>query len=200
MIQVFKWQTASPVPNLAETLRYMGVRGEPTPELIALAEKGIEKVRAAAVCRGCYARVPIEVPDDRRVIIAGETVITGSLAKHLHGCGEAYLTAATVGIGIDRLIRTTAAVSQAECLAIDAAGSSAAEWVCDELNEELGQTASREGKALRRRFSPGYGDFPLEYQRSFMRLLDLSKNAGITLNDSLLMSPTKSVTAVIGIE
>ncbi|MBQ6539919.1 MAG: hypothetical protein IJL71_02720 [Oscillospiraceae bacterium] len=200
MIRTVKWSAGVPEPDLKETLRYMGVRGDPSPELVSLAQKGIEKVRSHARCRGCWARVPVEIPDEDSVIICGETVQTKSLARHLKNCGEAYLIAVTAGMGIDRLIRTTAALSQAECLAIDAAGSSAVEWACDELNRELCETALSEGKSLRWRFSPGYGDFPLDYQLSLFKLMELGKNLGITLNDSLLMTPIKSVTAVIGIE
>ncbi|MBP3731219.1 MAG: hypothetical protein J6I40_07110, partial [Mailhella sp.] len=49
------------------------------------------------------------------------------------------------------------------------------------------------------RFSPGYGDFALEHQRDFARFLDMPRNAGISLSDTLLMTPSKSVTAVIGV-
>ena len=56
-----------------------------------------------------------------------------------------------------------------------------------------------EGKFLKPRFSPGYGDLPLEMQRDIFRVLDCSRKIGLTLNESLLMSPSKSVTAIVGI-
>ncbi|MBR3258643.1 MAG: vitamin B12 dependent methionine synthase, partial [Eggerthellaceae bacterium] len=46
---------------------------------------------------------------------------------------------------------------------------------------------------------PGYGDLPLEVQPDLLGLLDASRRLGITLSDSLLMSPTKSVTAIVGL-
>ena len=52
---------------------------------------------------------------------------------------------------------------------------------------------------LKMRFSPGYGDFSLNHQRDFFRLLNLEKNLGMSLNSALLMSPSKSITAVIGV-
>lgn len=208
MIQVYKWQTGVPSPDLNETLRYMGVRGKMTAdartqalyELMPLVNKGIQRVKDRAVSRGCYAQVPIEIIDDEHLIIIEETVCSKSLARHLKGCHTAFLMAATIGIEVDRLIRTYSRISSADCLAIDAAGSAAVEWVCDELNEMLCDLVSTEGKKLRRRFSPGYGDFPLSYQRSLIKILNLPITIGVTLNDSLMMSPTKSVTAIIGIE
>ena len=52
----------------------------------------------------------------------------------------------------------------------------------------------------RPRFSPGYGDVPLDAQRDIFSALDISKNLSVYLNDSLLMSPSKSVTAFVGIK
>ena len=52
---------------------------------------------------------------------------------------------------------------------------------------------------IRSRFSPGYGDFSLTYQLDFDRILNMRNTLGITLNDALLMTPSKSITAVIGI-
>lgn len=200
MMQVIKWQTGSPVLDSSEVLRYMGVRTKITPELETLSVKGIKKVQEAAICRGCYIRVPIEIPDDSHILIVHELLESHHLARHLRGCREAFLMAATVGVQIDRLIKATAAFSPAESLAIDASGSAAVEWVCDELNTHLAHLAADEGKTLCTRFSPGYGDFPLTYQSRMSELLNMPANLGITLSDTLMMFPTKSVTAIIGIK
>ena len=76
---------------------------------------------------------------------------------------------------------------------------SAVEALCDEVNEKIRKEAEERGLYARPRFSPGYGDFPLEVQRDFERILMMRKKTGIALTDSLLMTPTKSVTAVIGL-
>ena len=195
MIAVRKFQAGTPDIDFAETIRYMGIRQSLTDQLRALAYRGIQRVKRAAVCRGCYARVPITVGDGW-VVILDSRVESRSLAKHLRGCDEGYLMAATVGIGVDRLIHRLAGVSPAESLAIDAAGGAAVEWVCDELCRLL----ESEAGSLRHRFSPGYGDFSLDFQRDMMKYLDMWKNCGITLSDGLMMTPTKSVTAIVGIE
>ena len=48
-------------------------------------------------------------------------------------------------------------------------------------------------------FSPGYGDLPLDLQREIFAALDCPKRIGVSLNESLLMSPSKSVSAIIGL-
>ena len=67
------------------------------------------------------------------------------------------------------------------------------------MNEEIRREAAERGLFLRPRFSPGYGDFSLEHQREFFRILEVQKKIGVTLTESLLMMPSKSVTAVIGL-
>jgi hypothetical protein len=80
---------------------------------------------------------------------------------------------------------------------LQALGSERVEALCDEFCRLMAIESKRE---LRPRFSPGYGDLPLELQRDIFRLLEPSRRIGVVLNDSLLMSPSKSVTAIIGIE
>jgi 5-methyltetrahydrofolate--homocysteine methyltransferase len=68
--------------------------------------------------------------------------------------------------------------------------------LCDEFCKDI---KAELNVNLKPRFSPGYGDLDLSCQKDIFKLLDCSKKIGLTLNDSLLMSPTKSVTAFVGI-
>ena len=56
-----------------------------------------------------------------------------------------------------------------------------------------------QGKYIRPRFSPGYGDFSIQHQKAVLAMLEASKRIGVTMTDSYMLTPTKSVTAVIGI-
>jgi hypothetical protein len=81
-------------------------------------------------------------------------------------------------------------------------GAACIEAYCDILQERiLEKTVTDTGKALylRPRFSPGYGDVALEVQNVIFKALECTKRIGLTLTDSLLMYPTKSVTAFIGL-
>jgi cobalamin-dependent methionine synthase I len=80
-----------------------------------------------------------------------------------------------------------------------AVGAAMAEAWCDEVNEKIVTEAKERGLFTRPRFSPGYGDFPLEVQKDFEKILAMPKSIGVSLSESLLMTPTKSITAVIGL-
>ena len=117
------------------------------------------------------------------------------LAKNLDGCEHAVVFCATVGHGIDRLIRKYSVVSPAKAVVLQGLGAERIEALCDLFCAEL----EANGSTTRPRFSPGYGDLSLELQRDIFRLLDCQRQIGVTLGDSLLMSPSKSVTAIIGV-
>ena len=124
---------------------------------------------------------------------------SAGLSKNLFGCKEAVVFAATVGIGLDRLIAKYSAVSPAKALMLQAIGAERIESLCDAFCGDLGTDLGGLDKMLKRRFSPGYGDLPLDMQRDIFRVLDCSRKIGLTLNESMLMSPSKSVTAIVGI-
>lgn len=172
----------------AETIRYLGY-GKATPDkpvldMIAWAEEALP-----LDCRVCMLETDVQI---------GETVDFGyfqmqsrSLAKNLAGCKKVVLFGATIGIGFDQLLKKTQVVSPSRAVVLQAVGTAAIESLCDRFCAELGET--------RPRFSPGYGDLPLETQTDLFRVLNLSKSIGVTLTDSLLMTPTKSVTAIVGL-
>ena len=118
------------------------------------------------------------------------------LQKNLNGCHRIVVFAATIGIGMDRLMLKYGGVSSLKGLLIQALGAERVEALCDAFCEEL----KKEGYSLRPRFSPGYGDLPLDIQKKIFLALEPEKNIGLTLTSSAIMSPTKSVTAIMGIE
>lgn len=122
-----------------------------------------------------------------------------SLAKNLDGCGKIIVFAATVGLEPDRLIARYGKVSPVKSVAFQAIGAERIESLCDLFEDEIREYARKSGGFLRPRFSAGYGDFEIEAQKEIFKALDCERKIGITLNDSMLMSPSKSVTAIIGI-
>ena len=125
---------------------------------------------------------------------------SNDLMKNLEGCNEAILFAATIGSGIDMLIRRFERIEPAKALMLQAFGAERVESLCDRFNDELKLVAKNDGVSLRPRYSPGYGDLSLAVQPLLLKLLNAEKRLGIALNESLLMMPSKSVTAIIGIE
>lgn len=124
-----------------------------------------------------------------------------NLADNLSQCGNVVLFAATLGIEADRLLQKYELLDMTKAVVIQACGAACIEAYCNILQEQICDEVSRDGKKryLRPRFSPGYGDLPLQCQRIIFDELECEKRIGLTLTDSLLMYPTKSVSAFIGL-
>lgn len=180
-----------------EVLRYMRCR-DGDAQMEALADEGIAAVLPLLKPRACYAVFSL-VMDGDTLDLGFATVQSRSLRRHLDGCNEVLAFAATVGHEVERLLIRLSATSPARAVAVDAAATAAIEAWCDRLCDEWETAFSATGRMLRPRFSAGYGDCPLTLQIPLMAALDTPRRLGVTLTDSLLMTPTKSVTALVGI-
>lgn len=174
-----------------EILRYAGSRGETGAELFSLLEECLQECALDFTPRVCFRVLERE----GFFSLFDSEKKSRLLQTRLMGCKRVLIFAATLGLGIDRRILKYASVSPARALLFQAIGAERIESLCDTFCQELMET---HGKAASR-FSAGYGDFPLTAQARFFELLDCECAIGLTLTDSLLMTPTKSVTAVVGL-
>lgn len=181
-----------------EILRYMRAGDEPSAEVISAAAEGERRVILAQTGRACYSRVTVKRLDEGKIALGELIVESYGLCKLLSGCDEAFVFAVTAGVGVDRAIRAAQTSGALSALATDAAGSALCEELCDMLCEKLSDVV--DGGMLTKRFSAGYGDLSIEYQREIVRMLDTPKNIGVTLTGGVMMTPSKSVTAIVGIK
>ena len=112
-------------------------------------------------------------------------------------CSEAYLLAVTVGVSADRMIREYMVAEPEKGVVLDSMFSVIAEAVADKAQKEIENLCK---KPLSFRFSPGYGDLPLVCQNDIVKLLDAQKKIGLYVTSSQMMTPTKSITAVLGVK
>lgn len=188
---------AAPPIDRREILRYAGVRGD-APELAALLEESISEAEGALSYRLCYTELPIT--ETRAGLDLGFAVTSSrDLQKTLSSCESIVLLGATVGIALDRLIARYGKVAPAKALLLQAIGAERIEALCDLFQTELAEEKRAEGKSIRPRFSPGYGDLPLTLQADILRTIDAPRRIGLSHTESMLMSPSKSVTAIIGV-
>lgn len=184
--------------DVEEALGYLGVRGQPAPELreqvAAVAAELAEKIEP----RSLYRVFPLERSAQGIALAGAGVTLTGSLAERmLADCGRAALLGCTLGWEFDRLLEETQRRDMARAVILDACGSALVEAGCGRAEEELrGRLA---GQYLTDRFSPGYGDLPLALQRPICAALEAEKRLGLHVTESLMLDPVKSVTAVIGI-
>lgn len=177
--------------NVAEVLRYAGSRGT-DPAVEELLRECIDEAQGELSYRVCYCRLPLQI-DGKDCRIGSLSLRSKALAKTLSGCDEAILFGATLGVGIDRLIGKYLRISPTKALMMDALGTERIEALCDAFCK------SQECK-ITPRFSAGYGDLPLGVQPDLFALLQCEKKIGLCLTDGLMMSPSKSVTAIFGIK
>ena len=184
------WQVPPlPAPDPETVLRY--ARGGHSAGVDALLGEVIREGGPLVAPRLCFGIREIRVSPEE-VAFGDLTAKSRDLARHLAGYRRAVLFAATVGAGADRAISRAERQSPARALLLDAFFSERVEALCDLFTAQYNDPC--------RRFSAGYGDLPLEFQREIFRVLDCPRRIGVSLGDNLLMVPTKSVTAVIGVK
>jgi len=182
----------------AEIFRYAGVR-RADDSMTGLLEQCLDECRDCFSYNVCYTELPV-ISDGEFTCFGRIKTSSKSLRTVLGDCESVIVFAATVGIGIDRLIKKYSVVSSSKAVMFQAIGAERIESLCDAFCNDMKNEFSEKGFVLKSRFSAGYGDFPLECQREIFALLDDGRRIGLCLNSGLLMSPTKSVTAVIGIK
>lgn len=181
-----------------QVCRYLGCRGEPDPALAERVRTLTAQVEEAAHPRTVSRVFPLTFLGGDKLALGPLAAESAALGKNLAGCEEVVLFAATLGVGVDRLIARANAGRVSDAAVYQAAGAALIEEVCDLAWEDLRRAGEAEGWHLRPRFSPGYGDFPLSCQRELLTLLRAPETIGLTAGESMLLLPTKSVTAVMG--
>lgn len=160
--------------------------------------------RGFLVCepKGSWILLNITGRDESSVHFdGGFTIQSESIVKLLARSESAVFMGVTVGKGIvDLAQEAVQAGDGSSAIIFDAVGSETAEAAIEWLNRFLGSELRRRGRVLTpMRFSAGYGDFLLENQRLFYELLDLQR-FGVSLTESCIFTPEKTVTAIAGVE
>lgn len=185
----------------AEVLRYLGYgTSRPDPVVAAQLEEAIRAAERLTKPAAVYRSFPLRRKDEGIALENTNLVLTGETARSmLAECERCILLAVTAGSALDGEIRRRQVRDMAGALLFDSAASCAAETICDRLTDDLEREYETRGLFLTDRFSPGYGDLPLEIQPAVIRTLAADKVIGITVTSGMLLLPVKSVTAIIGI-
>lgn len=204
MNQFFTLETQNIVASKKEVIRYLGYRALHQPDEIIdrLIDLSIlelkEKLRPGLVwdefsCKVCS--------DGKTVLLGydGKQIFSEKLAQNLSGCTSVVMFAATIGSEVDKHIRLTNYTDAAKACVLQATGAMYIEEYVNAFNEYIDKKEKEAGNETVMRYSPGYGDLALENQKLFFSLLNCSK-IGLTLMNTLIMAPEKSVTAFIGIK
>jgi len=185
-------------PDTAEVLRYMGTPPEAADAALrALTEDCGSQLLNAVQPRWTYKVFDLSFEADG-VRLGDELLLPGqALGDHLSGCSRACVLCATLGSAVDMLIRQAECTDMTRALALDCCASALVEQLCDQIEQQLHQQFP--GCYFPYRFSPGYGDLPLEVNTPLLALLDTPRTIGLCTTASHLLTPRKSVTAISGI-
>jgi len=164
-------------------------------ELYSKMNRTIEKAKQVIKPRGIYSLIKINKVEKAKVLLENGEVLQGhDIAKHCRGFSHVFLMAVTIGKEIDRMIEESPVD---EAMIIDAFGSEAVEGAAESLNRAIERESVHYGLLrFNWRYSPGYGDFPLETNLVFDKILRMNE-IGISVMENLSLSPRKSITAII---
>ena len=163
-----------------EAVRYLGYgKHAVDDQTLALIRDSFEDLERVAKRRIVYRIFELKVSDEEHLNIEGLEITSRNLAKNMNGCTQVVMLGATLGVEVDMLMKL--------------------EEYLNNWQKSLKEEMTSQGYFLRPRFSPGYGDFSILHQKDILGMLDCAKKIGLTMTESSMLTPTKSVTAVIGL-
>ena len=183
-----------------EAVRYLGYgKNAVDDKTLQEIQDSFRELERLADKKSIYRIFELSLKDENELKIGNVEIYSRNLRTNLKDCKQVVLFAATLGAEVDRLIRKMQVVDMAKAVVMQACAATLLEEYSDELQQKIAERMQEQGKYIRPRFSPGYGDFSIQHQKDVLAMLEASKRIGVTMTDSYMLTPTKSVTAVIGI-
>lgn len=130
----------------------------------------------------------------------GMVLQSPKLARTVRGSTDIICFVATVGRGIEREIQACMDSRRlADAYLLDAIGSAAVEQMVQDFCADMQRWHGFQKRAVTHRFSPGYCDWPVAEQQKLFQLI-AAERIGVTLSESSLMQPRKSISGVFGVQ
>jgi hypothetical protein len=186
----------------SEVLRYLGYKRkqELTDDVSALVDDLMNEVQDISQARYFYQVYDMSLDESNQAVYLTNTDLilqSKNIYQHLKHAKKVVLLAATLGIEIERKIRLYELSEMTKAFILDATCVDYIEKICDLAEVDIADKFPE--YTLNRRFSPGYGDLSLDVQPQFLKTLGADRKLGLTLTETHLMVPRKSVTAIIGL-
>lgn len=185
-----------------EALRYMGYRGQLMDgNMEKLLDACIDEVMDISKKSFTYEIFDIERTQEELCLKGTTLVLKGEdIAAHLAKAEKCAVMAVTLGLEIDKRIAFYSKTDLTKGLIFDACAAAAVESLCDMVQGEIEVEAENMGLEITARYSPGYGDLSIGIQKEIAKLLKTYERIGLSVNESSIMIPRKSVTAFIGMQ
>lgn len=185
-----------------EALRYLGYRGQKIDDsLQVILDDCIGEVVDISKESFIYEIFDIERRKEGLCLIGSTLILQGeAIRSHLQKAEKCAVMAVTLGLEVDRRIAFYSKTDLTKSLVLDACAAAAVEALCDMVQDEIAVKAMTMGLEITSRFSPGYGDFSIDIQREIVKVLRTYEKIGLSVNESSIMIPRKSVTAIVGMQ
>lgn len=184
---------------ITDALRYMRVPAKVhDDELIRTVRNAFERLENFVMPRCVWGRFPV-VHFDGGIELAGAYIYSNDIAKLTSRADECYILAATLGPEVDRQIIITQQKNMLDGIALDACASVRIDAFCDMFIKRDIAPGLRDKEYLTSRFSPGYGDLNMNVTEDIITILNATRRIGLSVTRSLMMTPVKSITAIIGL-
>lgn len=185
--------------NRTEVYRYLGYgKNRPDDITAQIIDEMEEQMLAVIAPRHIYRFFQISQQADGVKLDDGKLFLPGKdITTHLQGCRQAALMAVTLSGAVDRFLRKLQIHDMAKAAIANSIASTAVEQICNTVEEKIHAHTPHLYQTFR--FSPGYGDLPIEIQKDFLNVLDAPRKIGLAVMASHIMVPEKSVSAIIGL-
>jgi len=184
-----------------EVLRYLGYRNQKMSiELEDTITSVIEECSSLATPKYVYDFFDIEKWTPTVCLVGTKLVLEGDdIVVHLKNAEKCGVLATTLGVSVEKALLKYQSGDMTRAVILDAVATTLIEAVTDECEAEIKMKAAALNLYTNFRYSPGYGDFPLEVQKSLVSAIFAEKRIGLTVTETSILIPHKSVTAVIGL-
>lgn len=182
-----------------EAIRYLGYGRHAIDErTLGLIQDSLIELEQIADERFVYRIFEIKEQNEKELTIENIKIQSKNLSKNLKGCKNVVVFGATLGTRVDLLMKKYSVSHMTKAVVLQACATAVLEEYCDKIQKQIALGLDT-GLYLRPRFSPGYGDFSILHQKDMLQMLEAPKKIGLTLTEGYMLTPTKSVTAVMGI-
>ena len=173
----------------------------PEKHLAEYIKKAIDTAYTLIEGKGIYRTFAVEkIIEDRAIVQGSDSLFIGkNMVKLLKNCPYVTVMASTIGLGLEDKVETLKAGSPSDAYYLEVVGGWMADYMAEQLDKRIEPEIRKSGYGRTMRYSPGYGDWDLTCQGEMMRMTQASR-IGISLTESFIMIPRKSVTAAIGWE
>ena len=188
-----------------EVLRYLGYQknlfSKINLDIKRIIHNEIDQIYSLMNGKGIYRIIKISSISQNGITLIDhhyKFLINPNIIYLLNNAKYLVLAVVTIGPVIEKAVKERFAQNMfVRAMALDAAGTVAVKTVGQWLNHFIEQESFSEGYKLTRYFEPGSGDWDISEQKKIFQILKPEK-IGVTLNDSYMMHPAKSLSWIRG--